>query len=112
MGNKTNSNKKTGQPEQNAVAQELLDKVVEKLKNEEPMAASLTDYIRMVQLTKELGEENPEEVRVRWGGPKETVGQAGPAAAAKETPAQGIAEKESATGENTPGKGGGPKSKK
>jgi hypothetical protein len=50
---------------------DLLAKVELKL-SEGDVKASLGDYIRLVQLQKELEEEEPREIRVTWIEPEET----------------------------------------
>ena len=54
--------KKSGQAE---VVRQLLAGVEEKLKGPE-LKVTLADYIRLVQLQKELEQEEPREIRVRW----------------------------------------------
>jgi hypothetical protein len=48
----------------------LLAKVEKKLSDSD-VKASLGDYIRLVQLQKELEEEEPKEIRVTWIEPEE-----------------------------------------
>ncbi|MEO5924143.1 MAG: hypothetical protein ABIR70_09970 [Bryobacteraceae bacterium] len=55
------------------VVRELLEKVEKKLGGEE-MKATLADYIRLVQLKKELEEDEPREIRVTWVEPPESSG--------------------------------------
>ena len=47
----------------------LLAKVEQKI-TEEPVKATLAEYIRLVQLHKELDEEEPKEIRVTWVEPE------------------------------------------
>jgi len=47
----------------------LLAKVEQKI-TEEPIKATLAEYIRLVQLHKELDEEEPKEIRVTWVEPE------------------------------------------
>ncbi len=47
------------------MVQEILEKVEQKL-NEGEVKATLGDYIRLVQLQKELEEEEPAEITVKW----------------------------------------------
>lgn len=47
------------------VVQQILEKVEQKL-NEGEVKATLGDYIRLVQLQKELEEEEPAEITVKW----------------------------------------------
>ena len=53
------------------VVQKLLKKVEQKLSGDD-VKASLGDYIRLVQLHKELDEETPREIKVTWVEPKGT----------------------------------------
>jgi hypothetical protein len=50
---------------------DLLQKVADTLRGSD-VKATLADYIRLVQLQKELGEEDPTEIKVTWIEPKET----------------------------------------
>ncbi len=47
------------------MVQQILEKVEQKL-NEGEVKATLGDYIRLVQLQKELEEEEPAEITVKW----------------------------------------------
>ncbi len=47
------------------IVRELLKKVEEKL-SADPGKATLGDYIRLVQLQKELEEEEPRDITVQW----------------------------------------------
>ena len=49
----------------------LLKKVEKKL-GDEDVKASLGDYIRLVQLQKELEEDEPRDIKVTWVEPEET----------------------------------------
>ena len=48
----------------------MLTKIEEKMTGNQ-MKATLGDYIRLVQLHKELDDESPKEIRVRWVEPAE-----------------------------------------
>ena len=48
----------------------MLKQVEEKLSKEDAKA-TLADYIRLVQLKKELEDEEPREIRVTWVEPEE-----------------------------------------
>ena len=64
--------KSTGAGKRQAgVVKKLLKKVEKKLGGDE-VKASLGDYIRLVQLQKELEEEQPKEIKVTWVEPEET----------------------------------------
>ena len=52
------------------VVDKILKRVEEKLSGKD-MKATLGDYIRLVQLRKELDEEETREIRVRWIEPEE-----------------------------------------
>jgi hypothetical protein len=49
----------------------MLTKIEEKMSGNQ-MKATLGDYIRLVQLHKELDDESPKEIRVTWVEPAET----------------------------------------
>jgi hypothetical protein len=49
---------------------ETIRKRVEKKLTTDDVKASLADYIRLVQLEKELEEDEPREIRVTWVDPK------------------------------------------
>ena len=51
--------------------EELIEKVEQKL-GEGDVKATLGDYIRLVQLQRELEEEEPREIAVKWVDPEET----------------------------------------
>ena len=53
------------------VVEQLLEKVEQKL-GEGDVKATLGDYIRLVQLQKELEEEEPGEIRCTWVDPDKT----------------------------------------
>lgn len=59
--------KKTNKAE---IVEGLIEKVERKLSKGD-MKASLGDYIRLVQLQKELEEEEPREITVTWVEPEE-----------------------------------------
>lgn len=48
------------------VVRELLAKVEGKLIGDQEVKITLADYIRLVQLKKELDEDEPKEIRVTW----------------------------------------------
>ena len=48
----------------------MLTKIETKMKGDQ-MKATLADYIRLVQLHKELDDESPREIRVTWVEPSE-----------------------------------------
>jgi hypothetical protein len=49
----------------------MLTRIETKMKGDQ-MKATLGDYIRLVQLHKELDDESPKEIRVTWVEPAET----------------------------------------
>jgi hypothetical protein len=49
---------------------ESIRKRVEKKLSSDDVKASLADYIRLVQLEKELEEDAPREIKVTWVDPK------------------------------------------
>lgn len=53
-----------------ALIDELIEKLEKKLKAEDTKG-TMGDLIRLLQMQKELGEESPREVEVRWVEPKE-----------------------------------------
>jgi hypothetical protein len=53
------------------VVRTLIENVEKKL-SEDAGKASVGDYIRLVQLQKELEEEQPKEIKVTWVEPEET----------------------------------------
>jgi hypothetical protein len=55
------------------IVRELLETVEKKLGGPE-VKATLADYIRLVQLRKELEEDEPREIRVTWVEPPESSG--------------------------------------
>ena len=59
------------QAAQAGVVKSLLKNVEEKLKGKDAKA-TLGDYIRLVQLQKELDEEQPREIKVTWVEAEET----------------------------------------
>ncbi len=54
-----------------AVVEQIIEKVEQKL-GEGEMKATLGDYIRLVQLQKELEDEEPGEITVTWVDPEKT----------------------------------------
>jgi hypothetical protein len=61
---------KKSERSQAAMIGELLKKVEDKLAGED-VKVTLADYIRLVQLKKELDEDEPRDIRVTWVEPKE-----------------------------------------
>jgi len=61
---------------QAGVVKELLKKVEKKLSDDD-VKATLGDYIRLVQLQKELDEEEPKEIKVTWVEPEKTESDSG-----------------------------------
>ena len=53
------------------VVQKILERVEDKLKHDD-VKATLGDYIRLVQLEKELEDEEPREIKVTWIEPAKT----------------------------------------
>jgi hypothetical protein len=53
------------------VVEQILEKVEQKL-GEGDVKATLGDYIRLVQLQKELEDEEPGEITVKWVDPEKT----------------------------------------
>jgi hypothetical protein len=51
--------------------EELIEKVEQKI-GEGDVKATLGDYIRLVQLQRELEEEEPREIAVTWVDPEKT----------------------------------------
>lgn len=82
--NKTTKKKTKGVgPERNGAAKRqarvvntLLKKVEQKL-SEDEVKATLGDYIRLVQLQKELEEDEPREIKVTWVEPETTESDSG-----------------------------------
>ena len=58
------------------VVNKLLKKVEQKLSDEE-VKATLGDYIRLVQLQKDLEEDQPREIKVTWVEPEATGSDSG-----------------------------------
>lgn len=56
-----------------ALVEEVILSLEKRLKNEE-LKATVGDFIRLMQLEKELEEEAPKEIRVRWIEPEEASG--------------------------------------
>lgn len=61
---------------QKTVVKEIRKKVEEKL-SESVEKASLADYIKLVQLEKELTKKEPKETKATWVDPKEMEGSEG-----------------------------------
>jgi hypothetical protein len=61
----------TGAGGQAQAVKTMLTKIETKMKGDQ-MKATLGDYIRLVQLHKELDDESPKEIRVTWVEPAET----------------------------------------
>ena len=57
-----------------AVIKGVLEKM-EKQMTDDGMKATMGDYIRLVQLHKELDEESPREIKVTWVEPKSGSGE-------------------------------------
>jgi hypothetical protein len=58
------------------VVEQIIEKVEQRLGDGE-MKATLGDYIRLVQLQKELEEEEPGEITVTWVDPEKTESDTG-----------------------------------
>jgi len=71
QGQKPKQEPESGKKRQSAVVKELVQKVEEKLQADVKTKATLADYIKLVQLQKELEEEEPREIRVTWVDPEE-----------------------------------------
>ncbi len=57
---------------------EVIKGVLEKMEQQmsgDGMKATMGDYIRLVQLHKELDEESPKEIKVTWVEPKSGSGE-------------------------------------
>jgi hypothetical protein len=54
-----------------AVVEQIIEKVEQKL-GEGDVKATLGDYIRLIQLQKELEDEEPGEITVTWVDPEKT----------------------------------------
>jgi len=64
--------------ETNAGRAQVIKGVLEKMEKQmsgEGMKATMGDYIRLVQLHKELDEESPKEIKVTWVEPKSGSGE-------------------------------------
>jgi hypothetical protein len=59
------SDKKKNNRAQAEVVRQLLDGVGKRLQDQD-LKVSLADYIRLVQLQKELEQDEPREIRVTW----------------------------------------------
>ena len=75
---KKETKRPAGAGESTQVVRDLLKTVEQKL-GSDTVKATLGDYIRLVQLSKELEEEEPRDIRVTWVEPEED-GQAEPPA--------------------------------
>ena len=62
--------KAAGAGGQAQAVQSMLTKIETKMKGDQ-MKATLGDYIRLVQLHKELDDESPKEIKVTWVEPAE-----------------------------------------
>jgi hypothetical protein len=51
---------------QTEILGELLEKVEKQLTGSGEVKVTLADYVRLVQLKRELDEEEPKEIRVTW----------------------------------------------
>jgi hypothetical protein len=56
------------------VVEELIEKMEKRLTAEGGFKASLADYIRLIQLQKELEEDEPRDIEVKWVDPERTYG--------------------------------------
>jgi len=64
--------------ETNAGRAQVIKGVLEKMEKQmadDGMKATMGDYIRLVQLHKELDEESPKEIKVTWVEPKSGSGE-------------------------------------
>lgn len=61
---------KAGAGRQAKAVKSMLTKIETKMKGDQ-MKATLGDYIRLVQLHKELDDESPKEIKVTWVEPAE-----------------------------------------
>jgi hypothetical protein len=64
----------TGAKARAAAVKKILLAVEKKMKGKE-LKATLADYIRLIQLQKEITPETPSEIRVTWIEPKKRTGQ-------------------------------------
>lgn len=48
------------------IVEEILQKLEETFTKDQRVKATLGDYIRLVQLRRELGDDEPEEIKVTW----------------------------------------------
>ena len=48
------------------IVEDILQKLEETFTKEAPVKATLTDYIRLLQLRRELGDDEPREIKVTW----------------------------------------------
>ena len=56
------------------VVEQILEKVEKRL-GEGDVKATVSDYIRLMQLHKELEDDEPGEITVKWVDPEETEGE-------------------------------------
>jgi hypothetical protein len=63
--------KETRAKRQADVVQSLLTKLEAKLKEQDLEKASLSEYLKLVQLERQLEEENPPELKVHWVEPED-----------------------------------------
>ena len=68
---KPRSRRATGPRTQKTVVRDILNRVEDRLTKED-VKATLGDYIRLVQLEKELEEDEPREIKVTWIEPAKT----------------------------------------
>ena len=64
--------------ETNAGRAQVIKGVLEKMEkqmSDDGMKATMGDYIRLVQLHKDLDEESPKEIKVTWVEPKSGSGE-------------------------------------
>lgn len=59
------------------VVDELLTNVENKLKKDANVKATLGDYIRLIQLKKELEADEPRDIEVTWIEPETTISDTG-----------------------------------
>ena len=75
VGRKKRGRKKAGPPQRRRRrAKELVEQVIEKMEQKlksEEVKPSVGDLIRLLQLEKELEEEQPKEIKVSWVEPRE-----------------------------------------
>jgi hypothetical protein len=54
------------------VVEELIERIERNLAKDD-VKATVADYVRLVQLQKELEEDKPQDIEVRWVDPEEAV---------------------------------------